>query len=94
MFSVLLLSSCALYKIETFVGSYEGHREGTRHRDATIAGVDNGSQTSMELFKANNRKAFNGLCLAVLKAGKNSGKVKLIASSEGLISSEVIIKQK
>ena len=62
--------------------------------DASIAGVDNGSQTSMELFKANNRKAFNGLCLAVLKAGKNPGKVKLIASSEGLMSSEVVIQQK
>jgi beta-galactosidase len=30
-----------------------------------IAGVDNGSQTSMESFKASERKAFNGLCLAV-----------------------------
>lgn len=36
-----------------------------------IAGVDNGSQTSMERFKDNKRKAFNGKCLVVLQ---NNGK--------------------
>jgi beta-galactosidase len=50
----------------------------------TIAGVDNGSQTSMEPFKADYRKAFNGRCLVVVKAGKEKGTIKLTASSEGL----------
>lgn len=62
--------------------------------NASIAGVDNGSQTSMESFKADNRKAFHGLCLVVLKAGTKKGEVKLTASSDGLESSEVAIDMK
>ncbi len=50
----------------------------------TIAGVDNGCQTSMEPFRADYRKAFNGKCLVVLKSGKEKGELKLSASSEGL----------
>ena len=38
-----------------------------------ILGVDNGCQTSLERFKANNRKAFFGKCLIVLKG---HGKLK------------------
>ena len=45
--------------------------------EASIAGVDNGSQTSMERFKANNRKAFFGRCLVVLKTSDTSGKIEL-----------------
>jgi len=41
--------------------------------EGTIAGVDNGSETSMELFKASERKAFNGLCLAVIQSKEKSG---------------------
>ncbi len=51
---------------------------------ATIAGVDNGCQTSMEPFQADHRKAFNGKCLVVLKAGKEKGEITVTASSEGL----------
>ncbi|MBK8564291.1 MAG: DUF4982 domain-containing protein [Saprospiraceae bacterium] len=49
-----------------------------------IAGVDNGSQTSLEPFKANYRKAFNGLCLAVVQSDGKPGKLSLRASSDGL----------
>ncbi|HPT12650.1 MAG TPA: hypothetical protein PLP69_08470, partial [Bacteroidales bacterium] len=49
-----------------------------------ITAVDNGCQTSMEHFNDNKRKAFNGMCLAVVKAGTKRGKVTLKASSEGL----------
>jgi beta-galactosidase len=52
--------------------------------NATVAGVDNGSQISMEPFKAEYRKAFHGKCLVVIKAGENAGDVKVTASSEGL----------
>ncbi len=51
---------------------------------AVITAVDNGCQTSMEHFNDNKRKAFNGMCLAVVKAGTKRGKVTLKASSEGL----------
>ena len=49
-----------------------------------IVGVDNGSETSHEPFKANYRKAFNGLCLVVIQSENKSGKIMLEANSEGL----------
>lgn len=52
----------------------------------TIAGVDNGCQTSLERFKANNRKAFFGKCLVVIQSTKNVGNVQLIAKSADLKS--------
>ncbi len=52
--------------------------------DAFIAGVDNGNPVSHEPFKANNRKAFNGLALAVVQAKEKAGKVLVTAKGEGL----------
>jgi len=52
--------------------------------DGTIAGVDNGYQISHEPFKASYRKAYNGLCLAVVQAKRKSGNITLTAVSEGL----------
>lgn len=49
-----------------------------------IAGVDNGSQTSMERFKNNKRKAFNGKCLVVLQNDGKAGAARLKAVAEGL----------
>ncbi len=49
-----------------------------------IAGVDNGSETDHEPFKANYRKAFNGLCLVVLQSNGTVGNIHLDASSDGL----------
>lgn len=46
---------------------------------AEIVGVDNGSQASMERFKADNRKAFFGKCLVVLKSGEKPGNITLTA---------------
>lgn len=39
-----------------------------------VAGVDNGSQTSMEPFKASQRKTFNGKALVVLQKTENAAK--------------------
>jgi len=57
-----------------------------------IIGVDNGSPISHESFKAKERKAFNGMCLAVIQSKENAGTVSLEASSEGLVSAKVKIK--
>ena len=62
--------------------------------DAEIAGVDNGSPTSMEPFKANYRKAFNGLALAIIQAKEKAGKVTLKASAEGLQSAVIELQVK
>ena len=51
---------------------------------ARIEGVDNGCQTSLERFKADNRKAFGGKCLVVLRADKSPGNVTLTAKAVGL----------
>ena len=52
--------------------------------EGSIAGVDNGYQASMEPFKANYRKAYNGMCLAIVQSNGKPGKITLEASSEGL----------
>jgi beta-galactosidase len=59
--------------------------------EGEIAGVDNGSQTSMESFKANNRKAFHGLCQVIIRSTEKAGNLKLTANSEGLEAFTVTI---
>lgn len=59
-----------------------------------IEGVDNGLQTSHESFKANHRKAFNGLALAIIRSGKKSSTLQLRASSAGLQDASVTIQVK
>ena len=49
-----------------------------------ILGVDNGCQTSLERFKADNRKAFFGKCLVVLK-GKGTLTAKAVDLEEAKI---------
>ena len=49
-----------------------------------ILGVDNGCQTSLERFKADNRKAFFGKCLVVLK-GKGTLTAKAVDLKEAKI---------
>jgi len=58
---------------------------------ASIAGVDNGSQTSLESFKADSRKAFNGKCLLIIKAKKEKGNAQIKATSNGLESAVINI---
>ncbi|MFH1195869.1 MAG: beta-galactosidase GalB [bacterium] len=62
--------------------------------EGKIAGVDNGCQTSMESFKADHRKAFNGLCLVVVQSTENKGKITITAVSEGLESASLAIDSK
>ena len=57
-----------------------------------IAGVDNGFQASLEPFKANYRKAFHGLCLAILQSTEKEGTIKLKATAKGLASATIIVK--
>lgn len=57
-----------------------------------IAGVDNGSQTSMESFKDNKRKAFNGKALVLLQNNGSKGNITLKATAPGLQSATASIK--
>jgi beta-galactosidase len=58
-----------------------------------IVATDNGDPTDLTSFPSHDRKAFNGLCLAIVRseAGK-SGTIKLAATSEKLKTTEVEIK--
>lgn len=56
-----------------------------------IAGVDNGQQTSMEPFKGDHRKAFNGKCLVIVGANGRGGKIEIEAISDGLSPASVTI---
>ncbi|MCW2119049.1 glycoside hydrolase family 2 TIM barrel-domain containing protein [Flavobacterium sp. 7A] len=60
----------------------------------TLVGVDNGNQISLESFIEPKRKAFSGMCLAILKSSKSSGKITLKATSKSLKSAEVTIETK
>ena len=57
----------------------------------SIVGVDNGNQISHESFKANQRKAFHGMALAIIQATEKPGRIVLKASSENLPSASIVI---
>jgi beta-galactosidase len=57
-----------------------------------LAGIDNGSQSSMESFKEPHRKAYHGLCLAIVQAMQSPGVITLTAQSDGLRPATVIIR--
>ena len=59
-----------------------------------IAGVDNGCQTSMEPFKASERKAFNGMCLLIVQTSKITGNIQVDASSDGLKTAIISLESK
>jgi len=57
-----------------------------------IIAVDNGDAASLESFKATQMKAFNGLCLVIVRSKPGqSGRITLKAVSDGLTSADTII---
>ena len=57
----------------------------------TIVGVDNGNAASVERYKNNVRKAFNGKCLCVIKPNEVTGDMVLTATGSNLISQSISI---
>ena len=57
-----------------------------------IAAVDNADNASHELFQTNERHAFQGRCVAFIKAGAPSGKMIVTASASGLKSGSITLK--
>ncbi|GGA69607.1 hypothetical protein GCM10008015_07910 [Flavobacterium palustre] len=53
---------------------------------AKIVGVDNGYQASLEPFKADYRKLYNGKCLVILQSNKKAENITLEATTAGNIS--------
>lgn len=56
------------------------------------AGVDNGSQTSLEPFKADRRRAFYGKALLIVQNNGGKGDIKVTAVSPNLEKSTITIK--
>jgi len=59
--------------------------------EGSLLGVDNGNPESHEDYKSDHRKAFNGLCLAIVQSNSKPGQIRVIASSPSLKSASVII---
>lgn len=57
-----------------------------------VAAVDNGDNSSHELFQANSRRVFQGECLAMIKTKASTGRVTITASSPGLRDSTITIR--
>jgi len=57
-------------------------------------GVGNGDPTNHESDKASSRKAFNGLCMALVQSAKTAGSITVEASSPGLAPASVTISAK
>ena len=57
-----------------------------------LIGVGNGDPSSHEPDKANQRRAFNGLCVAIVQSRKDAGEVKVQATSPGLASAAAVIQ--
>jgi beta-galactosidase len=62
--------------------------------NAFIASVDNGDPVSHDPFKANYRKAFNGLALAIVQAQETPGDITFTATADGLQPATITIKAK
>ncbi|UCF44169.1 MAG: DUF4982 domain-containing protein, partial [Planctomycetota bacterium] len=59
-----------------------------------VACVGNGNPISHESYQAEQRKAFHGLCLVVVRSTKREGDIKLTANSEGLLAGRISLKTK
>lgn len=58
----------------------------------TLAGAGNGNPVSHEYFNRDHRKAFHGLCLAVIRANREPGEIRVTAESGGLQPAAVSIR--
>jgi len=59
-----------------------------------VIGVGNGDPTNHEPDGASSRKAFNGLCMALVQSAKTAGSITVEASSPGLTPSSITISAK
>ncbi len=56
-----------------------------------LLGVGNGDPSSHEADKASRRRAFNGLCMAIVQASKQAGQIQVDATSPGLTGASIRI---
>jgi beta-galactosidase len=59
--------------------------------EGKLTGLDNGDPASHEDFKAARRKAFHGMCLAIVQSTAKKGQIRVAASAAGLKGAEAVI---
>lgn len=59
--------------------------------EGRLIGVDNGDPQSHDGYKVNQRKAFHGLCLAVVQSTAKAGSIRIAAASPGLEPAAVTV---
>jgi beta-galactosidase len=57
----------------------------------SIAAVGNGNPASTEPFQSNQRNAFNGLCMLMIKSTEKVGKITIQANADGLETAFVTV---
>jgi beta-galactosidase len=62
--------------------------------EGKIIATDNGSETSMESFQSTDRKAFNGLGLAVIQSNGKTGDILITAKADGLTTGTISLSAK
>lgn len=58
----------------------------------TLVAVGNGNPVSEEAYRGNQRRAYRGRCLAVVRASGAPGEIRLRAQADGLEAAEVVIQ--
>ena len=56
-----------------------------------IEAVGNGDPATTAPFKSNQRRAFNGMCMLIVKTTKNMGEINITAQSKGLESAKITL---
>lgn len=59
-----------------------------------LEAVGNGDATATTSYQCNQRAAFNGLCLAIIRTTNEAGEISLTATAEGLSAGALTIKTK
>ena len=59
--------------------------------EGKLIGVDNGDMQSHDDYKASRRKAFNGMCLAMVQSTARPGQIRISATSPGLKTANVAV---
>jgi beta-galactosidase len=62
--------------------------------DGELIGVDSGDPASHEDYRSSSRKAFNGLCLAIVRSNGGGGQIRVTAASPSLKAASVTMTAK
>jgi beta-galactosidase len=59
--------------------------------EGKLIGVDNGDMSNAQDYKGRQKKAFHGMCLAIVQSTGNAGPIRVTAASPGLKTASATI---